>query len=84
MASKTLRKTLRSRENDVLIELLVSAREKQGMTQRDLAAALKRPQSFVGRFEAGERRLDVVEFVGMVKALKLDPIDLFTRFVRSC
>ena len=84
MSSKTLRKTLRSRENDVLIELLVSAREKQGMTQRDLASALKRPQSFVGRFEAGERRLDVVEFVGMVKALKLDPVELFTRFVRSC
>ena len=83
MVSKTLRKTLRSRENDVLIELLVSVREKQGMTQRDLAAALKRPQSFVGRFEAGERRLDVVEFLAFAKALKVDPIELFTRFVRS-
>jgi transcriptional regulator with XRE-family HTH domain len=83
MASKTLRKTLRSRENDVLIELLVSVREKQGMTQRDLAAALKRPQSFVGRFESGERRLDVVEFVAFAKALKADPVELFTRFVRS-
>jgi len=83
MASKTLRKTLRSRENDTLIETVVAAREKAGLTQRQLAAALKRPQSFIGRFEAGERRLDVVEFVALAKALKVDPIDLFTRFVRA-
>jgi transcriptional regulator with XRE-family HTH domain len=83
MASKTLRKTLRSRENNALIEQLVAARKKAGMTQRDLADALKRPRSFVSRIEAGERRLDVVEFVAMAKALKLDPIELFTRFVRS-
>ena len=51
------------------------------MTQRDLVAALKRPHSFVDRFEAGEPRLDVVEFVAVAKALKVDPIDLFTRFV---
>jgi transcriptional regulator with XRE-family HTH domain len=83
MASKTLRKTLRSRENYALIELVVDAREKAGMTQRDLAAALKRPRSFVSRFESGERRLDVVEFVAVAKALKVDPIELFTRFVRA-
>jgi len=83
MASKTLRKTLRSRENDVLLALLVSTREKAGMTQRDLAEVLKRPRSFIGRIEAGERRLDVVEFVAVARALKVDPIDLFTRFVRA-
>jgi transcriptional regulator with XRE-family HTH domain len=83
MASKTLRKTLRSRENNALISLLVEVREKAGMTQRDLAEALKRPRSFVSRVESGERRLDVVEFVAVAKALKLDPVELFTRFVRS-
>ena len=83
MASKTLRKTLRSRENDALIELVVNTREKAEMTQRDLAAALKRPRSFVSRIESGERRLDVVEFIAVAKALKVDPIDLFTRFVRA-
>jgi transcriptional regulator with XRE-family HTH domain len=53
------------------------------MTQRELAEALKRPRSFVSRIEAGERRLDVVEFVAVAKALKLDPMDLFARFVKS-
>lgn len=79
----TFRKTLRSRENDVLIRLLVKTREEAGLTQRDLARILKRSQSFVGRFETGERRLDVVEFVAVAKALKVDPIELFARFVRS-
>ena len=67
----------------MLIELLPSVGEKQCMTQRDLAAALKRPHSFVGRFEAGERRLNVVEFVAFAEALTVDPIELFTKFVRS-
>ena len=37
----------------------------------------------IGKIESGERRLDVVEFVAVAKALKVDPIDLFTRFVRA-
>lgn len=83
MAAKTLRKTLRSRENDALIALLVNARQDAGLTQRDLAQLLKRPRSFVSRIESGERRLDVVEFVAVAAALKIDPVALFTRFVRS-
>ena len=39
--------------------------------------------SSLGSIESGERRLDVVEFVAVAKALKVDPIDLFTRFVRA-
>ena len=83
MTSKTLRKTLRSKENDALIALIVSVRNQQGLTQRDLAAALKRPRSFVSRIESGERRLDIVEFVAVAKALKQDPVELFARFVRG-
>jgi hypothetical protein len=32
--------------------------------------------------ENGERRLDVVEFVELAKALKVDPVVLFSRFLR--
>lgn len=83
MPPKTLRKTPRSRENRALIALLVAARGEAGLTQRDLASLLKRPRSFVSRIEAGERRLDVVEFVDFARALKLDPIALFSKFARS-
>lgn len=43
------------------------------MTQAELARALGRPQSFVSKFERGERRLDVIEFLEVASALSLDP-----------
>ena len=44
-------------------ELITEARKKAGLTQVQLAQKLSRPQSFVSKYELGERRLDVVEFV---------------------
>lgn len=37
-----------------------------------LAERLGRPQSFVAKYEVGERRIDVVEFCEIADALKLD------------
>lgn len=76
-----LRKTLRSRGHETLIKILVEAREKAGLTQRDLAARIKRPHSFVGRMEAGERRVDVIEFIEIARVLGADPKELFGRLV---
>lgn len=81
MARTTLRKTLRSRGHRVLIEVLVASREQARLTQRDLAARLKRPRSFIGRIEAGERRIDVVEFIEIAHALQVDPRKLFARLL---
>lgn len=43
------------------------------MTQADLAARLGEYQSFVARVESGQRRVDVVEFIDIAKALEFDP-----------
>lgn len=56
---------------------LIAARKSAGMHQKDLAQRLGRPQSFVSKFENGERRLDVVEFVAICQVLALDPADVF-------
>jgi transcriptional regulator with XRE-family HTH domain len=64
-----------------LIAVLVGARKAAGLTQHDLAAKMKRTQSFVATTETGERRLDVVEFIEMAKALGEDPVALFKRIV---
>ncbi|MDQ2654055.1 MAG: helix-turn-helix domain-containing protein [Chloroflexota bacterium] len=82
MPQSTLRKTLRTRGHRALIVILVSTRQQVGLTQRDLAARLKRPHSFVGRMEAGERRIDVVEFIEIARALEADPQQLFAELLK--
>jgi transcriptional regulator with XRE-family HTH domain len=54
--------------------LLITARKTCGLTQVDLAAKLQKPQSYVSKFERGERRLDIIEFLKVAEALDMDPI----------
>lgn len=53
---------------------LIEARTARNLTQVELAKKLKRPQSFVSKYERGERRLDVIEFFEVARALGADPI----------
>ena len=43
------------------------------LTQTTLSARLNRPQSFVAKYESGERRLDVMEFIEIADAIGFDP-----------
>lgn len=43
------------------------------MTQTEVSIKLSKPQSFVAKYEGGERRLDVIEFVDVCKALGVTP-----------
>jgi transcriptional regulator with XRE-family HTH domain len=56
-----------------LCNALINARHEAHFTQIDLAKKLRRPQSFVSKYERGERRLDVVEFIEVTEALKIQP-----------
>ena len=62
-----------SRKHESFRKLLAQARRDSGLTQVALAKKLGRPQSFVSKFERGERRLDVIEFMDVARALGLDP-----------
>jgi len=64
-------KSLRSPSHLRLQSLLVELRLARGLTQEQLAKRLGKPQSFVAKTEGGERRLDVVEFIDLVKAMKI-------------
>ncbi len=46
---------------------LLEARTSAGLTQVDVAARLAKPQSYVSRCEAGERRVDVVELAAFAR-----------------
>lgn len=74
-----MRKSLYTRQHKLLIGLLIDARKAAGLTQTDVAKALGRHQSFVAKYENGERRLDVIEFLSIAAALRTDPISLVKR-----
>jgi transcriptional regulator with XRE-family HTH domain len=51
---------------------LKAARMDGGITQAELAGRVGKPQSFVSKYESGERRLDVAEFMEIASALKVE------------
>lgn len=71
-------KSLHTSEYEHFRALMVAAREKVGMTQAETSVKLGRPQSFISKYENGERRLDVVEFIQVCSALGVDPRTIVT------
>jgi transcriptional regulator with XRE-family HTH domain len=64
-----MRKTLHSPDYARFLSLLTGARKDAGIVQQELADKLGRPQSFVAKIEGGERRIDVIEFIAIARAL---------------
>ncbi|MFK4073680.1 helix-turn-helix domain-containing protein [Ectopseudomonas khazarica] len=56
-----------------MLELLLEARKSAELTQEQLAKRLGKPQSFVSKYERGERRLDVIELLQVCKQVGIDP-----------
>ena len=54
-------------------KLLREEREKAGLKQKQLSAMLNMSNSFVCKYEQGERRIDVIEFLQIAKTIGFDP-----------
>ena len=80
-ATRGIDKSVHSPHQAAFCELMIGARKAAGLTQHALARLLKKPQSFVAKYEGGERRLDVVEFIAIASALGADPLKLMATFV---
>lgn len=74
-------KSLHTPTYKVFRQVLADTRARLGMTQIELAMRLGKPQSFVSKFEKGERRLDVLEFISICDALGVEPTTLFKTVV---
>ena len=81
--TRGISKSVHSSDQAAFCELMVGARKAAGLTQHALALRLKKPQSFVAKYEGGERRLDVVEFIAISRALGADPLKLMASLVAS-
>lgn len=65
-------KSIYSEEYREFRELLKRLRKEAGIRQIDMAEVLGVPQSFVSKYESGERRLDVIETARIARALGVD------------
>lgn len=58
---------------------LADARQEKGLTQSEVATRLRKPQSYVSKYESGERRLDVVEFLEVCEAMAVSPSSILRK-----
>jgi len=60
---------------------LADARQKKGLTQAEIAIRLRKPQSYVSKYESGERRIDIIEFLDVCEALGINPITFLRKIL---
>ena len=75
-------KALRSATARAVADVLARARKQKSLSQRDLAALLKRPHSVVGMIESHQRQVNVPEFIAIAEVLHADPVDLLRQVLR--
>ena len=73
-----MKKTLSTKESKILLEMLYQLRSSSGIRQSDLAQMLKVPQSFISKFESGERRIDLIELRAILKCLNTKLVEFIT------
>jgi DNA-binding XRE family transcriptional regulator len=66
-----------------MLAALIELRKERGVSQVELAARIGKNQQFVSSVERGLRRIDVVEFYAITKALGFDPAVAFVRVVEG-
>ena len=74
-----MKKTTYLAQRKRLLALLRETRTKAGFTQAELASRLHRDQTFVSKYETGERRLDILELRDVCRAIGID----FKQFIRA-
>ena len=72
-------KMLRRKDNlqeEKLREILKMSRKKLGLSQVELSQLCNLPQSFVSKYETGERYLTFIEVLSLCKLLQIDILEL--------
>lgn len=76
-------KTIFTGANQVIVDVLRRTREQSGLKQEELGARIGRDQSHISLIEGSQRRLDLVEFMRIARALDRDPVELFGEMYRA-
>jgi len=70
-----LPKTIHTERHRRFRALLVAERKAAGLTQTAVAKRLGKPPSYVAKYEGGDRRLDVLEYLDVAAAIGFDPYE---------
>lgn len=53
------------------------------MSQMMIAKKLGKPQSYVSKYESGERKLDFIEVLEVCAALQISPVDFVSAYINQ-
>lgn len=81
--NKSKMKTIFSTQYHLLRQTMITARKKANLTQTMVAQAINKPQSFVAKYENGERRLDIIEFVQIAHVIGIDPCEIIRKIEKE-
>jgi DNA-binding transcriptional regulator YiaG len=74
---------LRSARHKRLIEEIAAVRQAAGISQRALAAKMRRSNSYISKIECGERQLSIEELLDLCAAIGVDPLALLGRVLQK-
>jgi transcriptional regulator with XRE-family HTH domain len=78
-----MQKSISSENQRALLHALRQIREDASLRQLDVASRLSVPQSFVSKYESGERRLDLLELEQVCKACGTTVVEFLSRYQRN-
>ena len=70
-------KTIYTGPHVVLVDALILARKRSGLTQAEVGARIGRDQTFISIIENRQRQVTVLEFVALVRAMGQDAAEVF-------
>ena len=66
-----------------LIEIMLAARKRSGLTQAEVGGKVGKDQTFISLIERSQRRVDVLEFIALARAMGEDPQRLFAEVIAT-
>lgn len=75
-------KSLFSEANKSFIKILIRARQDAGLKQSELAELIGKDQSYISNIERGQRRVDMLEFYILARAMQVDPLELYASIIQ--
>lgn len=71
-------------DHKIVGQILARVRKQKGLTQVEMAHRLGKPQSFVSAYEAGQRRVDILELLRIAEAMGSEAAGLFEEIAEVC